>query len=802
AVVAGAFGAGYVAQLHQQSAGAGGGPARAVALLDRVETSLGYAGFLKAYRQNFLGSDPAAAQSAADLVARAKQDVEELLKLAPAAGLDASTLAELRALLGQYSIATAAPDTLSQASARPTPESLETTYAAIKQEGLRLRQKVQGARLNVLSDITAWTHWIIAGVVSALVLSYLLLMGFFSSKVMQPLRQLSLSASAAAAGQTNRPIWGVGRQDEFGVIAQSLQRLQAEAAPPLVLTAGAAVEPFTAGLPEALSQDLNKAVAAFESRAQNLTEASGATMRAAQEQAAKLSDAVNLLADLKTEIASFKQDTGDEVRSAVEAIRTAGPAMPMSSAVTDAQIAQFAAGLTLQGERLTATTAQLSEPATTALAEFTAAMEGLRMAAQDARANQTSVSSFSTQAVSQTTEAIGLVQNAGLQLNAALSLMEERIGKGLTSVDQLTESLSASAVQLSSTIEESARRLGSAAKDIESRSQQAELRFGLALDEAGQQARANAKESAALRQTLSQALEDLRIARASLETAHGAPGVDLSQVLTAVHGLQTLLVQKAGDQAGETPQSLEINSMSGTVRNLRAIQTGSLPIAASEMLARLGSIAQEVRLAAGHELGAIKQIAQDILEALAHAHDAGDTDHAVPSLVELADRLDNECAQLSPVLADVQRIATDLARGLRAPEAATEDGLATLAASARSLMAELDTVEAMEAPKDVVPRPRIVDTIESTAVEIQRLSDLIADLEARAESLAGLAMSEQPEALDGLAGDGRLTSDLRSADAHADAAIQTVFQAIERLGNIAQALARAGDMQKQRLAGE
>jgi hypothetical protein len=425
-----------------------------------------------------------------------------------------------------------------------------------------------------------------------------------------------------------------------------------------------------------------------------------------------------------------------------------------------------------------------------ALAELAASGEGLRMAAQDARANQSAVTAFTQNASGQTAEALGLLNSAGLNLKAALSSMEERMTRAFQSVSRLTEILSSSASALSTSAEESSRRLAAAAKDMEGRSKEAELRLGLALDQAGQQAKATAAESAALKVALAQALDDLRQTRSGLESMHGAPGADLTHVLSAVQELQTLLVQKAGVPGDTHPDSLEATAMT-PLRIARPIPSSApkLPIAAADMLARLGSIAAEVRAAAGHDLSGLRAAAEALVPLLAGAEPADWAAHAAT--------LDAERAQLSETLTGVHVAAAALAEGLQSDAPAAAEGRAALTAQLNVLLHQISEADKFEAPKTIAAPVPVADTLELAARDIQRLSDLIADMEHRAETLASSAAAGMATPADGV-----MATDPARADAAANEAIVAVMESIERLNNIAAALSRAGDFQAQRKAGE
>jgi hypothetical protein len=87
--------------------------------------------------------------------------------------------------------------------------------------------------------------------------------------------------------------------------------------------------------------------------------------------------------------------------------------------------------------------------------------------------------------------------------------------------------------------------------------------------------------------------------------------------------------------------------------------------------------------------------------------------------------------------------------------------------------------------------------VDATQADLAVLAELIARLESRAEQHTRAALAERfVEISDTMSPTERPNS--APADPGNDAAIRAVFEAIERLNNVAAALARAGDIERQR----
>jgi len=89
-------------------------------------------------------------------------------------------------------------------------------------------------------------------------------------------------------------------------------------------------------------------------------------------------------------------------------------------------------------------------------------------------------------------------------------------------------------------------------------------------------------------------------------------------------------------------------------------------------------------------------------------------------------------------------------------------------------------------------------SFESTSADVQVLAGLVAQLEARAETLSEQAVARRFEEGVKAGSPAELRETALADDLRTDQAITVVFEAIERLNNVAASLARAGDAERQR----
>jgi hypothetical protein len=731
-----AFSIGYLDQMQRAAAGAQAAPAETANALGALEQSLGYSGFLAAQRR--MRDDPAAAQKMAAHFEAARAAMARLNGIPP------EGLREIRAIVSEYEAA------LQSAQAGyPPATTLDAPYASLQMTAARLRQSALTARLDALSGMTTWAQWAALGSLGLLSLGFLIMAWLFSGRVSAPLNQLRASMTAMGRDPEAGPVWGLDRADEIGAVARAAEKLRK------TLVETPVLPPLREGQSLKIKLD-GPSAALFEKLVQDIAQVAAQAEAAGGAGREQLAAAAQRLAATAAEISGFAQGARTEIREAIGSIGGAAGAVQQLHASLDG---------------------------------VASASDALRTAAQEARANQAAVAQFTQSASGQTSEAVTLLKGAGQTLGQALAAMEARMAQALSSVSTLTDKLGASANALNASAEDSARRLASAAKDMEGRSKEAELRLGLALDQAGQQARAQAQESAALKTALAQALDDIRQARSGLEAAHGAPGTDLGPILSAVQGLQSLLVQRAGGPGDTVPDSPERTGMAAA-KSFKPTGPARMPIAAADMLARLGSIAAEVRAAAGHDLTGLRGIADDLADALSAPAPATDWE-------SFAAALEAEAAALSAELTPVHASVAKAIEGLRAGAAGKPSGRAALAQQVALLLADIAAADAFSPPPLPATPQSAADAMDAAAHDLQRIGDLLADLELRAESLAQTAALGVAEGKDGI-----VTADAARADQKASEAIVAVMESIERLNNIAQALSRAGDFQAQRKAGE
>jgi hypothetical protein len=121
----------------------------------------------------------------------------------------------------------------------------------------------------------------------------------------------------------------------------------------------------------------------------------------------------------------------------------------------------------------------------------------------------------------------------------------------------------------------------------------------------------------------------------------------------------------------------------------------------------------------------------------------------------------------------------------RAAEVADE-----IEARSRAFLAALGDVDTLGKDEDL--------SLEGATADVEALARAVAQLETRAEALSELAVSSRFNGPGPVGSPAELDEHAFAADLRTDGAIQSVFESIERLNNVAAALARAGDAERQR----
>lgn len=231
----------------------------------------------------------------------------------------------------------------------------------------------------------------------------------------------------------------------------------------------------------------------------------------------------------------------------------------------------------------------------------------------------------------------------------------------------------------------------------------------------------------------------------------------------------------------------------------------------AEILARLKDLAAEMTAAGDQDAkGALKAA----LEELAREIKTLSSDNAIARLNAIletfddhADAIEAHAGAIEATADDVERELRAITTGLRALSREAQKGIrggddaislreraVALGARAQSLFTRLDGRRRERA----APMPASEVSIRTAAADITALAQSIVELEARAEQLSRAAVAERFSELADSLSPSEAVDDTHASEGTTDGAIRTLFESIDRLNNVAAALARAGDADRQR----
>jgi len=692
-VLGGAYFIGYTGQLERDLSGPQSASGRAAAEIAIIERALGHNGFLKSYRDYWLG-DAQARVVLAQRSAEAARAAKTLLQLETDAGA-APAAQEIEAITATFEQAVAAAPAQPPSGLRgvaedslksmPSVAQLETSYLSLSAAIERLRERERTTALQTLGGALDGAQIVILIALAALVFGLAAAAWLMRTRVIYPLDALERSMARAAQGSLGHPIWGAHRRDEIGHLAragETLRRCLSETSSLKELAETGRLHVTLEG-PGAVLFD--KVAAQASAAADALQIAAGkasATQRIELNVAiAQLGQACN---DVKATAMSLRGDFGQIIDSVRASSQTLLSAATEGRHRVDEVAERFASG----SDELGAIASRANERIGAMLAELSATAQGLQQA-------------------SAATDSIHANEAMRTAITADLKAIADTVNSAADKVrDEVTR--------------------------------------------------------------LIEHIGEERI----LPLRDGVVPVAL------LEGPQ--LPSTAPKTLADVPRAEVLARLGNLAAEMKAF--GSANPEAEDIKAALSELAEEMR-----QLGTApttRRASDDLSITLSRHADLIEANVAAPTETTLREALDAMARELRQVASRARNGSGGEAVALVANAAAA------LEERARELFAQLEAAMSATPPADEV-------TFDATSADVEALAGLAAQLEARAETLsehAALRRFEDPP----VASPAELREKALAADLRTDHAIQTVFEAIERLNNVAASLARAGDAERQR----
>jgi hypothetical protein len=773
-VLGGAYFVGYVGEL-QRTLNAPIDPRPEVAQqVAAIERALGYAGFLKAYRNYRTAGDEAARADLTRYTVDAEHAFGQLKKLYAGNPLAADALREAESAGEAFAhVAQTAPETgaaalrgtagMNELSTQPLPPQLEASYLALRTALDRLRSVDQAGKAGSLASTLNWTQWVIIAAVGALVAGLLIAAALLQLGIIQPLKALERSLTAVGDGALTQGVWGAERTDEFGALARAGEKLRR------TVTETAAVQELANKGRLHLTLDGQSSIL-LQRLADEVTQTTTALKTAAVD-FARLQDGnrrhlEEALATLKASAAGTT-DASETLRGSAAVTATVNEELANAMAGRLQRLDRLTEKFDHTRRQVAQTACDIGGRARAATEEITASAATLKTAAENVGQIQTTLSQAFDDISGSAVKSTDKVRTLAARLNETIGLVDERLSRKLAALDTLERTVTASLASLRAKTEEASLAINAKAGELgQAAGRDDELKAAIArLDEiAGRLA--NPAASAPNLDALSSALQ--------------------GQLDTVRSELRDLAIRMTEERLLTTGSAPALTFAADAFSQTRTPQRTLADVPGEEIMARLKDLAAEMNAAHSEPdhaaslksaLGTFAAEVKDLaaaadrtprLKAMGRALDqhAEEIEAHIPS-VDPSSALKTE---LSSITSELRAIASRAQAGNGKDGAQLREAAIEAGARAESLFTYLNETHPDDATDDgMEPMP-------TAAGDIAALTQLIDRIEARATSLA------TPQALD------------------TNGAIHAVFESIGRLNNIATALARASRSDRPRHA--
>jgi len=861
-VLGGAYFVGYVGEIQRDLKDPASLRRQAASEIATLEKSMGYAGFLKAYRNYRLTGDPASrpqlienANNATRAVAALKQlyagdkTAGEALAEAEAVTASFAHIARIAPQLGDAALrGTAGMDTL---NALPQGPQVETTYLSLRSALDRLRQADIEHQLGGAAAALNWSQMLIVGALVLVVLGLVIVAGLLQLGIVQPLKSLEHSLASVGDGAVGQKIWGTEREDEFGALARAGEKVRRGLAETSALKTLADKGQLHVTLDGKASVLFEKLVADVSTATDALKTASADIIRQQDDNRRQFETTVKKLAQSGEGFHFAAKALNTEAAAAVNDIRASNAklaeATEMRITRLDAAAARFDESTLALEQSFTAA----RDKATAAAGELSSSNAALKRFATDAQSIQGAFFTACDKISSDAANTTDSVRTLAARLSEAVGSVDDRLTQKLASLDNLEQHLTLILAKLHERAGETVEALKNASGALDERGAAAEARMTQTVAEFEEVLRLFRDDEAALHQSSAQTVLEMRAAQRTIgDTAEtqtqltaaiarldaiagqlerptpAPPTVEVPQIATLAKALQ--------DQ-GETIRN-EIRDLAVRLTEDRLLAGADMPFLAvkgaanqdepprqkitladvpgAEIMSRLQNLAAEMNAAqsrldhAQSLKDALGSFAAEVKTLAANADRSARLKNMGKALDHHADQIEAHAQAVEPssgaLRGEIHAITSELrtiaarAQSTNVKDApALREAAIDLGARAESLFSYFESAPTITAADDDEPAPHAVD---AAAADLQALAQLIGRLEARAEHLSQAAIASRFTEISDDTSPAEREAGLREVEHATDGAVHAVFESIERLNNIAAALARAGEVERRRLA--
>ena len=447
-ILGGAYFVGYVGEIQRDLKDPASLRRQAATEIAALEKSLGYAGFLKAYRNYRLTGDSASrpqltqnANEAARAIATLRQiyagdrTAGEALSEAAAVTDTFAHIARIAPQLGDAALrGSAGMETL---NALPQAPQLEATYLSLRSALDRLRQADIEHQLGGAAAALNWSQALIIGALALVVLGLIIVAALLQLGIIQPLKSLEHSLASVGDGAIGQRIWGTERTDEFGALARAGEKVRHGLAETSALKAMADKGQLRLTLDGNASVLFEKLVADVSTATDALKTASAGIVRQQDDNRRQFEKTVEKLAQSGSGFHAAAKALNTEAASAVNDIRASNAKLADAADNRVAQLDRIATRFDENGRALEQAIAAATDRTTAAVGEFSASNVALQRVVADAQSIQGTFSAACEKISSDAANTTGNVRTLAARLGDAVGSVDQRLTQKLSGLDNL-----------------------------------------------------------------------------------------------------------------------------------------------------------------------------------------------------------------------------------------------------------------------------------------------------------------------------------------------------------------------------
>lgn len=751
---------------------------------------------------------------------------------------------------------TAAMDAL---NTLPQSPQLEAAYLSLRSALDRLKQAEQDHQLGDVASALNWSQMLIVGALACLVLGLLVVAGLLQLGIIQPLKSLQRSLASIGEGNVGQRIWGADRKDEIGELARAGEKLRRSLTETTALRSLAENGQLRITLEGQGSLLFEKLAAEVTTAAEVLKNASTDLTKLQTDSRQEFDAALAKLNQTSAGIDEAAKVLRHDTAVAISGVRASGEELLAAANRRAERLDQIAARFEHGGQQMETVVAGVKESTSRAMDELSNATGSMKRLAEGAQQIQNAFFSSCDKISSDAANTTQNVRTLAAGLSDAVGSVDDRLSKKLTALDQLEQGLNATLSKLQASADDTVNALSRTAGALDAHHAASETRIDKTIGEFEEIIRIFREDETALHQSSAGVVADICAAQRTIAETAETRGAESRELAGATARLREIADRLAAPQPVEpAPAALEseLKSMSQTLRTeiegirndirdmavrmtedrilsaagpafvangtnghqepLSPVRTLS-DVPGNEIITRLKDLAAEMNAAqdrsdrAASLKSALGAFASEIKALATNADRAARLKSMGKALDRHADEIEAHAGAIEPSAAalrtELHAITSELrtiaaraqSNGVGKEGPVLRESAIELGARAESLFSYLAETQ-HQTPVDDDDGDTLPETIDQTTTDIAALAQLIGRLEARAEHLSQAAVAARFDEISDSSSPAERKAGARNTELRTGGAIHTVFESIERLNNIAAALARAGDADRQRKA--